>query len=44
MAIGASMRLKKIKKYIEKRVYLALQHAFYSLIVVQPQNNDEIPC
>ena len=33
--------IKKIKKYIEKRVYLALQRAFYCLIVVQHQNNVE---
>ena len=31
--------LKRINKYIEKRMYLVLQHVFYCLIVAQHQNN-----
>ena len=33
----------KIKKYLKKRMYLALHHAFYCLIVAQHQNNVKEP-
>ena len=39
----ALKRLEEIKKYIEKRVYLAHQHAFHHLIVAQHQINVENP-